>query len=142
MPRLNIRVWKLGRAAMAEMNTLPDTIVQFLAAVPILCIYRRILGNVLLSHQKHAHEHGFGSVMDAALKLVPKILASNDLTRLLIAVWEKKRRSMRMGERNLYGKLKPAFTMIVYSLWPLIYISNVPEYYPGANESHFVSEGF
>jgi hypothetical protein len=129
-PKLFIRVWKLGKTATEDMNTLPDILVHSLAAVPLLVIYRRCLGNLLLKSdfREIAHESWF--------KLCPLLLETNDLLRLFLFLWEKKKRILK---KKTFSSIKAAFCLLIDSLWPLLEISDMPTYIPGDNSNFAVS---
>ena len=129
-PKLFIRVWKLGKTAMQDMNTLPDILVHSLAAVPLLVIYRRCLANLLLNKSGTIK-----ATYDPWFKLFPQLLETNDFLRLLLSIWEKKKRLLK---KKSFANTKAAFTLVMHSLWPLLEISNLPVYIPGDNSNFSV----
>lgn len=128
-PKLFIRVWKLGKSTTEDMNTLPDILVHSLAAVPLLVIYRRCLGNLLL------HSNIKETVHEPWFKIFPLLLETNDFLRLVLLIWEKKKRLLK---KKSFSSIKAAFVLLIYSLWPLLEISNLPSYIPGDNSNFAV----
>lgn len=84
---------------MLTLNTyskLPDTLISFLSAVPVLSSYRQSLANHLVTSQ---NEPRLSPIYNPVLKLVPKIAEQTDLMKLLIGLWDTKVKSSKRSER-------------------------------------------
>jgi hypothetical protein len=86
-----------------NISLLPDVMVHFLAAVPVLSMYRKILAADLLGDQKETQKHSLQSTVEPGVTLVPHLLDSNDFARLLISVWDKKRRVMKSTDKVYFN---------------------------------------
>ena len=65
-------------------SQLPDTILSFLSAVPVISMYRLVLSENLV------RDNRFGTYFDPTLALFPVIIEQNDLLQLLAMLWERK----------------------------------------------------
>jgi hypothetical protein len=114
---LDVRVWKLGKEVLKEINQLPDTIVTLLSAVPLLSFYRNILAHTLYS--QHMEGKNF-ALMDPSLALLPQIVDSLQLLHLASKIWERKLRVMKRKELNSFVIMRERFTETVLVVWPLL----------------------
>jgi hypothetical protein len=114
---LDVRVWKLGREVIKEINQLPDTIVTLLSVVPMLAFYRNILAHTLYS--PHMEGKNF-AIMDASLALLPQIVDSLQLLHLASHIWERKMRGMKRREKRSFAIMRERFTETVLVVWPLL----------------------
>jgi hypothetical protein len=62
-------------------------------------MYRKLLSADLLGDQKDTQKHTLPSLIEPGVTLVPHLLDSNDFARLLISVWDKKRRVMKAADK-------------------------------------------
>ncbi|ORX78921.1 hypothetical protein BCR32DRAFT_269782 [Anaeromyces robustus] len=121
-PRLNIRVWKLGKSMLNEINTLPVNIISFISIVPILSIYRRYLAQILHNMpNKSILEPKFNPV----LAIMPKIGEYPELLRYLALVWDYKFKSLKRSEKKQFSVLIQYFKDCVLTVWPLISLLNI-----------------
>jgi hypothetical protein len=114
---LDVRVWKLGKSVLNEINQLPDTLVTLLSAVPLLAFYRNILAHTLYS--PHMEGKNF-ALMDPSLALLPQIVDSLQLLHLASDIWERKLRGMKRKELNSFVIMRERFTETVLVVWPLL----------------------
>jgi len=116
-PRLNIRVWKLGKSMLNQINTLPVNIISFISIVPILSIYRCYLAQVLHNiPNKSILEPKFNPV----LAIMPKIGEYPELLRYLALVWDYKYKSLKRSEKKQFSSIIQYFKDCVLTVWPLI----------------------
>jgi len=116
-PRLNIRVWKLGKSMLNQINTLPVNIISFISIVPVLSIYRSYLAQVLHNMpNKSILEPKFNPV----LAVMPKIGEYPELLRYLALVWDYKYKSLKRSEKKQFSSLIQYFKDCVLTVWPLI----------------------
>ncbi|RKO86026.1 hypothetical protein BDK51DRAFT_26352, partial [Blyttiomyces helicus] len=139
VPRLNIRVWKLGKSAMEDLNQLPDVLISFLSAVPVLAMYRQILAEALEGAQR---ESAMSTIYEPAIAVLPQIAAQNDLLALLVHLWERALRGMKRGEKNSAVKMKQLFTETVLAVWPLLHVWDMPSYISGDGERLQLRQAF
>ncbi|KAI9362528.1 hypothetical protein DFJ73DRAFT_579206 [Zopfochytrium polystomum] len=124
-PRLQIRVWKLGKSALDEMNQLPDTMISFLSAVPVMAFYRLVLAETL------ARDNRLGAFYDPTLALFPQIADQNDLLQLFVLLWERKLRSLLSRSTKSLEVLKKKFHDCILIVWPLTKLHEFPTYIEG-----------
>ncbi|KAJ3036131.1 hypothetical protein HDV00_003043 [Rhizophlyctis rosea] len=106
-PRLNIRVWKLGRSASKDLNLLPTPFIHLLSLLPLLTVYRRILAHTLL-HPSNPHTHHdhptptfpTSFTNSAALAQFLRVVDTPDLTSLLVEVWERVWKGLKRREKR------------------------------------------
>ncbi|KAI9101114.1 hypothetical protein DFS34DRAFT_457035 [Phlyctochytrium arcticum] len=127
-PRLNVRVWKLGKSALQRLDHLPDTLLSFLSAVPVFSMYRQVLADALVAPKR---EHTFVSVAEPALGIFPVLAEENDLLRLLVAVWERTWRDMPRREKRSLKRSKHKLTQCIMAVWPLLHVRELPKWLPG-----------
>ncbi|KAI9017328.1 hypothetical protein BC832DRAFT_588596 [Gaertneriomyces semiglobifer] len=137
-PRLNLRVWKLGRSVIRRLNRLPDTIISFLYAAPLLSMYRRLLAETLVSPER---THGTVVTYAPILALLPVIAEHHDLFMMLVAVWERSWKSMGCTEKRLARSRRRAFTEALMAVWPLLHVQEMPQDIPGDVERTKVRRG-
>ena len=99
-PRLNLRVSRLGKAKMNEVNELPDTIVTALANVPVLAVYRRIQAEALLLQHD---QPSVGPMFNPVLQIVPRMANDAEIMRCLTSRWDAERK--RATRTELVGLL-------------------------------------
>lgn len=116
-PTLEVRVWKLGRAVLREINQLPDALVALLSVVPLLAFYRNILAHTLYSPHLEGKNH---ALIDPALALLPQLVDSIQLLNLASNIWERKLRVMKSKEKKSFVILREKFTETVLVVWPLL----------------------
>lgn len=114
---LEVRVWKLGRTVLEEINQLPDTIVTLLSVVPLLSFYRDILAHTLYS--PHMEAKNF-ALLDPSLALLPQIVDSLQLLHLASQIWERKLHGMKRKEKKSFVLMRERFTETVLVVWPLL----------------------
>ncbi|KAI9206216.1 uncharacterized protein BJ171DRAFT_597882 [Polychytrium aggregatum] len=143
MPRLVIRVWKLGKSVMTKLNELPDVMIGSLAAVPVLAAYRELLANHIYVQKETAQRASvLGPSAEAALALLPKLVEQHDVLLMLVHLWEKKLQSLTRDEKKSFRILKAKFTECVLALWPLSCIHEVPEYVSGDDDRTHLRQVF
>jgi hypothetical protein len=121
-PRLNIRVWKLGKSMLSQINTLPVNIISFISIVPILSIYRSYLAQILHNMpNKSILEPKFNPV----LAIMPKIGEYPELLRYLALVWDYKFKSLKRSEKKQFSILIQYFKDCVLTVWPLISLLDI-----------------
>lgn len=117
-PSLEVRVWKLGKRAMDEINQLPDSCVSFLSVLPILSFYRNLLAHTLYSPQIEGRNF---SLLDPSLSLLPQIVDTNQLLQLACSIWDRKLKTMKSSDKKSFAILKTKFTETVMIVWPILY---------------------
>jgi len=121
-PKLNIRVWKLGKSILNQINTLPVNIISFISIVPILSIYRNYLAQILHNMpNKSILEPKFNPV----LAIMPKIGEYPELLRYLALVWDYKYKSLKRSDKKQFSVLIQYFKDCVLTVWPLINLLDI-----------------
>ncbi|KAJ3233840.1 Nephrocystin-1 [Chytriomyces hyalinus] len=127
-PRLNIKVWKLGKSVLDDINQLPESICSFLSAVPVMAKYRQIMSDTLL------RDKSFGPRIDPALSMFPTICNQSDLLHLLCLVWERKTQQIKhkhSKNQKIQTLLQKKFRECVLLLWPILHMHEFPTYVEG-----------
>ncbi|KAI8814377.1 hypothetical protein BJ742DRAFT_671588, partial [Cladochytrium replicatum] len=130
-PKLVIRLWKLGKSVLRDLNKLPQTFIYSLSGLPVLAFYREALARTLLSTKK---VKPLGPQFEPALALLPRIAGESDLMVLLVAVWDQKLKSAKRSEKKSFSKMKKKFTESILSVWPLLFACDIPPHIPGDEE--------
>jgi len=121
-PKLNIRVWKLGKSILNQINTLPVNIISFISIVPILSIYRSYLAQIFHNlPNKNILEPKFNPV----LAIMPKIGEYPELLRYLALVWDYKYKSLKRSDKKQFSTLMQYFKDCVLTVWPLISLLDI-----------------
>ncbi|ORX50409.1 hypothetical protein BCR36DRAFT_583537 [Piromyces finnis] len=116
-PKLNIRVWKLGKSMLNQINMLPINIISFISIVPVLSIYRSYIAQILHNiPNKSILEPKFNPV----LAIMPRIGEYPELLRYLALVWDYKYKSLKRSEKKQFSSLIQHFKDCVLTVWPLI----------------------
>lgn len=131
-PRLNIRVWKLGKTVLEEINQLPDTILSFLSAVPVISMYRLVLSENLV------RDNRFGTYFDPTLALFPVIIEQNDLLQLLAMLWERKLQALSSRSKRSIEVLKKKFQDCLVTVWPMLKLHEFPQFIEGHDKLRLV----
>ncbi|KAJ3052201.1 hypothetical protein HK097_006725 [Rhizophlyctis rosea] len=106
-PRLNIRVWKLGKSALKELNLLPTPLIHLLSLLPLLTIHRKLLAHTLLhpsipsAHHDHPTPTFPTSYLSAPfLTHLLTLIDTPDLSSILAEVYDRVLRSMRKRDKR------------------------------------------
>ncbi|KAJ3413593.1 Nephrocystin-1 [Chytridiales sp. JEL 0842] len=124
-PKITLRVWKLAKSVHDQINQLPDTILSFLSAVPVLTVYRQILADVVVRHGV------IGPCYEPVLSIFPTLASQNDLLHLLVLIWETKVRNMSQKALRKMSMIKSKFTECVLVIYPILQTHDFPRYIPG-----------
>ncbi|KAI8923350.1 hypothetical protein BC831DRAFT_471527 [Entophlyctis helioformis] len=140
-PRLHVRMWKLGKDVMEQLDNLPTVMIGHLAAGAVFSLFRQAQARALVL-RANAKEGGLDAVYEPILSLFPKIAEQPDLLQLLVLLWERKVRTLKSSEKRSANKMTRHFRMTVLSLWPMLSFWDMPRYQAGDGVSLKMRQAF
>ncbi|KAL2916589.1 hypothetical protein HK105_203701 [Polyrhizophydium stewartii] len=133
-PCLHIRVWKLGKDALSQLDHLPVVLMGHLFAVPVMGMYRQALVRSLVI-QASVREPDVHLIYEPILAIFPRIAEQLDLFQLLATLWDRKLKSLKASDKKSPNKILRHFRTTVNSLWPMLSFWDMPEFRHGHADS-------
>ncbi|XP_063299730.1 nephrocystin-1 [Pelobates fuscus] len=118
-PRLLVKLRSSNTRRRELLNFLPETMVGSMCYIPLLVLYRQILGDVLLKERVSMQNTDL--ICNPVLATFPQVIEQTDIMDALRSGWAEKQNSMKRSEKRDKEFVKNAFIHVYHdTAYPLL----------------------
>ncbi|CAH2253094.1 nephrocystin-1 isoform X1 [Pelobates cultripes] len=118
-PRLLVKLRSSNTRRKELLNFLPETMVGSMCYIPLLVLYRQILGDVLLKERVSMQNTDL--ICNPVLATFPRVIEQTDIMDALRSGWAEKQNSMKRSEKRDKEFVKNAFIHVYHgTAYPLL----------------------
>ncbi|XP_068088361.1 nephrocystin-1 isoform X2 [Hyperolius riggenbachi] len=119
LPRILVKLRSVNRRRRELLSLLPETLVGNMSHIPILVLYRQILGDVLL--KERVSMQNIDLICNPLLATFPRLMEQPDIMDALRSGWAEKQNSLKRSEKRDSEVMKSAFIQAYHdTAYPLL----------------------